>query len=295
MKCYCSKLTSDESTLLNEHDGCRKCRKEYQDHCANNCPHGFPDGENYALLTTEMMLQHKRLYCNDLNVAKKNKDSSNKTVNAVVDDNSNHSDSINAILPSAVIGNGSDSDDVSDIPLQTKHLIFKCTVNGPNVDEPITVNALLDNGAHIVLTRPSLVDTLGLYRHHLHKPEPYYIAVAGSHTFKNVCVKYVLLSVTSLDQTWTSNTVKALITTGLSTELILSLPFLERNHIVIDHHERAAIDKPVDYDLLNPPKVKAKLYLPSKTELKRLVRQTVRETKKVKKIVLDELLKVTKV
>src|ERR1700761_1049838 len=67
---------------------------------------------------------------------------------------------------------------------------------------------------------------------------------------------YIKLQPFSVDQSWTANTVHAVIASGLCAPLILGLPWLAKNHIVVDHHSRCAIDKRVDYNLLNPPKLK---------------------------------------
>jgi hypothetical protein len=40
---------------------------------------------------------------------------------------------------------------------------------------------------------------------------------------------------------------------GLPFPIILGMPFLSSEHIVIDPHERTAVDKHSGYDLLNPP------------------------------------------
>ena len=47
--------------------------------------------------------------------------------------------------------------------------------------------------------------------------------------------EYVKLSITSIDNTWTSRTVYALIAPGLCMPIILRLPFLIHNNIVTDH------------------------------------------------------------
>ncbi|KAJ7346911.1 hypothetical protein DFH08DRAFT_700336, partial [Mycena albidolilacea] len=47
----CPKLTDLERSLLNEHEGCNKCRKFYAGHRAADCPKDFPDPTTYRTLT----------------------------------------------------------------------------------------------------------------------------------------------------------------------------------------------------------------------------------------------------
>jgi len=46
------KLTENEISLLNQHDGCRKCRRFYAGHRSDKCLNGFPSGDNYKPLTS---------------------------------------------------------------------------------------------------------------------------------------------------------------------------------------------------------------------------------------------------
>ncbi|KAJ7364511.1 hypothetical protein DFH08DRAFT_274161 [Mycena albidolilacea] len=49
----CPKLTEGERALLNEHEGCNKCRKFYASHHSKNCTNDFPDAASYRTLTAE--------------------------------------------------------------------------------------------------------------------------------------------------------------------------------------------------------------------------------------------------
>ena len=95
---------------------------------------------------------------------------------------------------------------------------------------------------------------------------------------------YVKLSLISLDCTWTSRSVKALITPGLCVPTILGLPWLEHNTIIIDHTAHTRIDKINSYDLLNPPPV-----LPPLPPKPKLCKQ-IKLTKADKKLVLAEFM-----
>jgi hypothetical protein len=64
---------------------------------------------------------------------------------------------VGAIMPSAVLGAGSESEEDVSVPLTVAHLQWLYCLMGPLVDEPITVKTMLDCGAHIVLIDESLV------------------------------------------------------------------------------------------------------------------------------------------
>ncbi|KAJ7349403.1 hypothetical protein DFH08DRAFT_697561, partial [Mycena albidolilacea] len=49
----CPKLTDIERALLNEHDGCNKCRRFYAGHRSTNCTNDFPDPATYRTLTAD--------------------------------------------------------------------------------------------------------------------------------------------------------------------------------------------------------------------------------------------------
>ena len=97
-------------------------------------------------------------------------------------------------------------------------------------------------------------------------------------------VNYIKFSVTSLDNAWTSKPIFAIIAPGLCLPLILGLPFLVKNNIIIDHADRTAVVKVSSYNLLNPPIIK----LPGPPPPK--LREHIKQTKKIKKKVLSELL-----
>ncbi|KAJ2911423.1 hypothetical protein MD484_g8992, partial [Candolleomyces efflorescens] len=44
-------LTPDEKTLLDDHDGCYRCREFYVGHRSSACTSGYPDGTNYVPLS----------------------------------------------------------------------------------------------------------------------------------------------------------------------------------------------------------------------------------------------------
>ncbi|KIK36119.1 hypothetical protein CY34DRAFT_95004, partial [Suillus luteus UH-Slu-Lm8-n1] len=229
-------LTDEERQLLRDNDGCFKCREPFVKHSSANCSKGFPDGATYKPITAATI------------AAKKAKKSA-KDVVAAVEVEESHT--VAVVMPSAVLGNGSDSDEECVAPLQTSHLRWECCVDGPAVSSPVVVSALIDHGSSLVLIDETLVNTLGLRRRQLQKPVP--VTVALSEAKQSFLLShYVKLSCSSLDQTYTSRTVRAVIAPNLCTPLLLGGPFLEHNRIIIDHELRTCVVKDTNYDLLQP-------------------------------------------
>ena len=97
---------------MRNHCGCFKCRCGYANHLANNCLNGFPAPESYKTLTDDILLSHKRNQ-------KPLSQTSVKPVAAIeaVEGDSESDDGvaassavIAAVMPSTVLGSGSDSD-----------------------------------------------------------------------------------------------------------------------------------------------------------------------------------------
>ena len=284
-------LTDSERNLLNEHRGCTKCRHFYVDHRSQNCPDGFPSGKGYKTLTMTDVLAAKKAKA----VAKPTSKAVAATSSATIEDVDSDDDvsAAAAILPDSPGKYTSDSDEDWDVsrrevsrpPLRGKHLIWNCQIHSLTDDFPVKTRALIDNGAHLVLIHPDLVDHLGLKKYRLHKPE--LVDVAFSKEKKETeLYYYVKLSLSSLDSAWTSRVVKAIVTPGLCLPVILGLPWLEWNSIVTDHAARTCIDKLNSYDLLNPPPI-----VPPPPPKPRL-REQIKSTKADKKLVLAELMMV---
>ena len=298
-------LTTEERSLLGENRGCFKCRRFFQDHRTANCPHGFPSGDSYKTLTNDDLARAKKA------VERRNASTAThkqaKPVAALQDANqesvtpsaTEYSEegiyaTFGPTAASAVLGNGSFSEgehSVSLPPIKSKHFIWKCNIDaGPTVDFPVAAHTLIDNGAHIVLIRPQLVEQLQLPVYRLNQPEEVDVAIDSSckKKEKQILSSFVILRVTSLDHTFVAKPVRALITPGLCMPVILGLPWLEHNKIVCDHADRACIVKDLDYDLLHPPQVT--LPKPPKPRLK----QQLLQNKQLKKLALHELVKTVK-
>lgn len=111
-------------------------------------------------------------------------------------------------------------------------------------------HCLLDNGAHLVLIRPETVTDLGLKICKLHTSQTATIAINSQHHSFHLA-DYVVLSLSSLNNAWTSHPIRALIAADLCVNILLGLPFLKHNKIVIDHDSDTAIAKDSNFDLLN--------------------------------------------
>jgi len=147
------------------------------------------------------------------------------------------------------------------------------------------MHALLDNGTHLVLISPKLIEQLGLKIRTLHKPKLVNVAFSREKK-KTKLYHYIKLSLTSLDSIWTLHSVRAIITPSLCLPIILRLPWLQHNLIVTDHAACTCIDKKTLYDLLNPPPV-----LPPPLPKPKFCEQ-IKIMKADKKLVLVELMMV---
>jgi predicted aspartyl protease len=153
----------------------------------SNCAKGFPDGAMYKTLTASAVL------------AKKQK---KKEVVAAVDID-NNTETVAVVMPSAVLGNGTDSGEECVAPLQTPHLCWDCLIDGPAISSPLTVSALIDHGSSLVLIGEELVTQLGLCHQQLTKPIPISLALSQDKD-SFLLLQYVKLSCTSLDNVYTS-------------------------------------------------------------------------------------------
>jgi len=279
----CPPLTQREREILNEHDGCKRCRKPYVG--ANHRCEGWPDADSYRTLTLQDALDARgRLdrqpgRSNNRNVVaatmpftngldnvynsnstgsrdNNNMYSANKAERSMSAPPASHIREINAVLPSSSIpfalGSGSDTSEdnrVSIAPLTVDHLKWDANVFGSN-EFPTRISCLLDNGAHLVLIRPETVADLALPIRKLSEPLSATLAIGGEKivtSFHN----YVHLQLNSVNNEWASKTVRALIAPELCTNILLGLPFLSHNNIVVDHAARTAVDKKSGFDLLN--------------------------------------------
>ena len=134
-------------------------------------------------------------------------------------------------------------------PVSVEHLKWKASAHGKG-DFPLTFDCLLDNSAHLVLIRPEAVKKLDLEIHKLRKPELMSLALKQS-TGINAFTDYVFLTLSSINNVWSSLPICAILAPDLCINILLGLPFLKHNKIVIDHDLHTAVHKPSSFDLLN--------------------------------------------
>ncbi|KAG2340780.1 hypothetical protein BDR05DRAFT_1002179 [Suillus weaverae] len=188
----CARTTNDKKGNSNNKSTAKGGNTQLKDgHTSSNCPKGFPDGATYKTLTASAVLGKK---------------TKKKEVVAVVYVDE-EVETVMVVMPSAVLGNGTDPGKECVAPLQTPHLHWDCLVDGPAVSSPLTLSALIDHGSSLVLIGEDLVNKLGLRRHQLRKPVPVSLALSkDKESF--LLSQYVKLSCTSLDQVYMSQTPK---------------------------------------------------------------------------------------
>src|SRR5882762_1742985 len=151
----CPPLTTIERALLTEYSGCFRCCCFYAGHIAPACMDHFPDKTSYWPLTEA-----------DALVAKKHNNKKERTTPTAVVVPVEPIVSVAVVMPSAVLGNGSDSEYV-DAPFFVPHFYLDCTAGGPSVSAELSTCALIDDGSDAVLIDPEFADCLGLARRKL--------------------------------------------------------------------------------------------------------------------------------
>ncbi|CAK5268356.1 unnamed protein product [Mycena citricolor] len=248
-------LSKADKQLLNKHHGCRTCQKFYVKHRSSDQVCTFPSADSYKPLT----LINANAIRNALSETQAAKFGITrlpiKAVAAVFpkSDSENEEEGKESKSEDDLASRVSDCDQRVDLLHRSKHFLWKFLMTGPHMETPNAVHGLIDSGTHIVLIQEDLVERLGLQRFKLHEPEMFDVATANGLKSKQTKLhEYVKLRALSLDQCWESNVTHALMAPSLCVDVILGLPWLERNHIVIDAEARTVIDKRVQYNLLDP-------------------------------------------
>lgn len=239
-------LTPAEKLLLNENDGCTRCRKLFVSHRHLNCPmtanNTWPDVSTYVTLTADSV-KARNPASHAAGPADEDSDSY-VTLSASV-----HTPSSPSLPP-----------DPPDSPFTVPHLFVKLEMTGPSIpDFPIRVKSLLDIGCPSTVISDKLIRQLGLRRYPLSSTEDNLSTLSN---LPMTCTEYVKLKVTSGRGQWKSGTIRAKVHVGLLVPIILGMPFLDCEHIVIDCKARTAIDRRSGYDILNPPPRSARSITP---------------------------------
>ncbi|CAK5276205.1 unnamed protein product [Mycena citricolor] len=177
-------LSEADKQLLNNHHGCRTCRKFYVDHRSSNRVCTFPSAESYKPLSLTTASAAR----NALSEAQATKFGIPRAaIKAVA-----------AVFPKSDSENEeeeyTDTEDdlstrVSDSSQNTgpshcsDHFVWEFLMNGPRVGNLVAACGLIDSGAHIVLIRDNLVQRLGLRRFKLREPETFNVATTDVHDY----------------------------------------------------------------------------------------------------------------
>jgi len=276
------KLTDAERTLLFDNEGCLKCRRFFVDHRSANCPNEFPSGTNYKTLTSDDVKSARRKTSNPVaSIAESSRGSGILPIAAIMPPTND-----SAVLEGDSSDLSKDSDDsvsTHSVPFSIPHYRWKCAIDGADSLDRVNVDALIDNGSHTVLIRDDLVENLKLRRRKLHEPMNISLAVSDSENrVVTTLTDWVKLKLFDRNNLWSSRTVRAVVTPGLCTDVILGLPFLQVNKIVTDHSSKTCIAKECGYDLLNPPPTpEPKEPLMSLQEKHRDLRRSVKDQRKL--------------
>ena len=272
------KLTPIERKLIYDNEGCLKCHCVFVNHQSGTCPNDFPDAATYKPLTQaaiDTLSKHAKKSIAAVTDATMT--TSAQPIAVVMGVSAHPVAYMPSNISNVIEGDSTDSEpSVSNphiaavhpqkpsptltvsrcdvAPLTVPHLFWQCSISGPANCLPVTVNALIDHGAHAVLISEDLATSLNLRRRKLHDPMAVEMAMPGEGKNRIIELKeWVKLAPYDVSGLWTSKTVCAVIAPLLCARIILGLPFLLHNNIIIDHTARTVIDKLTNFDLLNPP------------------------------------------
>lgn len=247
------KLTEEERKLLQESEGCFKCRVPYAGHRAEKCT-VTPTGENYRPLTAQDVLRVKN--------ARDRSHTHTAPLAATADLSGieqNMALPLAAVFPSITSAEQSFLDvsnstlsSVSASPIKCEHLVWQCTADDGSAWFLVNTTALLDSGAHMVFIRPDLVEKLALHVFHLTTPEKVSVAIDANQP--TALTHYARLTVSSRDGVFKSKVLNAIIAPNLCMPIILGLPFLTNHNVICDYAKKKCsvkIDEK-EYNLLTP-------------------------------------------
>jgi hypothetical protein len=301
------KLTDVERKLLKENDGCFKCRRVFVTHRSTACPNDFPDANGYKTLTQATVDGISRRTKRTVGAVTTPTDSETATTPPVavvmgmtsnpvaympanpfnvidMDSSADTDGSVSSCTVTSTSSTTSAPKASKDIaPLMVPHLYWNCSISGKKNNFPLTVQALIDHGSHLVLISDKLAAKLNLKRRVLKVPIEVEMAMPSKKKQLVQLNEWVKLKMYDVSSLWTSKTVRAVIAPSLCAPVILGLPFLMHNNIVIDHAARTVIDKSCNFDLLNPPPPPA-AKLPKQT-----LKQFYAKLREDRKLMLAEL------
>lgn len=234
-------LTEIEKELLRKYRGCFRCRQFNVRHLAKDCQTGAPDPATYRTLTEDQVPgAAKAAHAAAQRVAQ-------AAQAAVVEQQDMNTQTIAHISSVLENNDGSSSDSEYVPPFSAPHLTWNCTMTGRRGADDLTVRTLIDHGSTLVLIDETLAKSLNLKRHKLREKISVKMAMdKGIYSLE----EWVKITPSSVDHSWTSRPLRAIIAPKLAFPLILGGPFLSINKIVIDHDSRTCIPKDTTIDIL---------------------------------------------
>ena len=253
-------LTANERLILENNNGCFKCRKinvyDKNKHHSANCPNGAPNPTTYVPLTT--------VYPNLIPAAagKENARPRNRNTTTVSNGGPEEEDdpvitvtSVGTSLSppvytTGILNKGSDSKS-SYVPPFFADQTFLCARTSPYLDSPL-YNMLIDGGAGPVLIRRDVALAMNVRLRRL--PSTHKLGDTwGDNGSSGVrCREWVKLAVSLPDLSWSSCVCCALVVDNLCAPVILGKAWLESNAIIEDHAVHTLVHKLTGRDLLSP-------------------------------------------
>jgi hypothetical protein len=127
-------------------------------------------------------------------------------------------------------------------------LLWHCNITNDIPDsQSMSIGALIDTGASIILVRDTMVKELNLPLNRLEKP----LSIMTATNTKKCLIHSVNIVLSSLDCNYIAKLFTAVVSDTLSNDVILDMPFLEANSIIVDMHNGIVKDVVNDYTLLH--------------------------------------------
>ena len=186
------KLLDAERHLLYDNEGCLKCRRIFVDHHSTNCPNNFPNPSTYKTLTQNFVdpiksrikrpvaavVNSDAASANAVPVAAVMGSSINpvaympaNTSNVLEGESDDDSVSVSATVAATVTVNVTATNNTVPVlmaplnllaPLSVPHLFWRCSTSSAPNTLPVTFEALIDPGSHLVLISESFARSLAL-------------------------------------------------------------------------------------------------------------------------------------
>jgi len=257
-KKFLPKLTEADKELLDTHAGCRRCRTFYAGHTTDDCPmkanNTWPDVHSYVPITA----------------AKAARTASGLVAAVGADEDLEvHDAYIEEYTEDDIAPRDDDTEGYvcppldSPTPHSIPHLFTKADISGPAISSfPIRVRAMLDIGCPATVMSGRLATLLGVRRYPLPREEDNLTSLSKAPLR---CTHYAKIDFTINNRVWKSEVFRARIVDDLPVPLILGNTFLFQHHIILDVRKRTGIDDRNKFNIVNPPKLAPRNWLPDRT------------------------------